>query len=84
LLFDAINLDKYRTFVAYKGGTAPSWIFINQKERLEEKEILAGTLHHYVKTLKMFVKEQTLVSHRRKLYEVFQKEEDTQMTERLH
>ena len=55
-----------------------------QKERLEEKEISAGTLHHYVKTLKTFVKEQTLVSHRRKLHEVFQNEEDTQMTERLH
>jgi integrase len=65
--FDAINLDKGRIFedrcntFAYKGRNNSSWAFNNiirflycQKERVERKEITAGTLHNYIKTLKMF------------------------------
>jgi hypothetical protein len=65
--FDAINLDKGTTFeercntFAYKGRSNSNWAFNNiirflyyQKERVEKKEITAGTLHNYVKTLKMF------------------------------
>jgi integrase len=65
--FDAINLDKNTTFeercnmFAYKGRSNSKWAFNNiirflyyQKERVEKKEITAGTLHNYIKTLKMF------------------------------
>ena len=65
--FDAINLDKYTTFenrcksFVYKGRSDSSWAFNNiirflhyQKERVENKEIAAGTLHNYVKALKTF------------------------------
>ena len=65
--FDAINLDKGTTFqkrcntFVYKGRSEYSWAFNNilrflhyQKERVQNKEITAGTLHNYVKTLKMF------------------------------
>jgi hypothetical protein len=65
--FDAINLGKGKpleercnSFV-HKGRADPNWAFNNirrflhyQKERVERKEITAGTLHNYVKTLKMF------------------------------
>lgn len=33
MLFDAINLDKYRTFVVFKGRTASSWVFILSKRK---------------------------------------------------
>ena len=62
--FDAINLDKSATFkercnaFAYKGRSNSNWAFnniirflYNQKERVEKKEITAGTLHNYIKTL---------------------------------
>jgi integrase len=65
--FDAINLDKGTAFeercntFAYKGRSNSNWAFNNiirflyyQKERVEKKEITAGTLHNYIKTLKMF------------------------------
>lgn len=65
--FDAINLDKDVSFenrcnsFVYKGRSDSSWAFNNiirflhyQKERVENKEIAAGTLHNYVKTLKTF------------------------------
>jgi hypothetical protein len=65
--FDAINLDKGKIFnercntFAYKGRTDCEWAFNNiirflhfQKERVQKKEITAGTLHNYVKTIKMF------------------------------
>jgi hypothetical protein len=65
--FDAINLDKSTIFqqrcnaFAYKARTNPNWAFNNiirflyyQKQRVEKKEITAGTLHNYIKTLKMF------------------------------
>ena len=65
--FDAINLGKGTTFdercntFAYKGRGNSNWAFNNiirflyyQKERVEKKEITAGTLHNYIKTLKMF------------------------------
>jgi hypothetical protein len=65
--FDAINLNKGNTFnercntFAYKGRSDCGWAFNNiirflhfQKERVQKKEITAGTLHNYVKTLKMF------------------------------
>jgi integrase len=65
--FDAINLDKGTTFdercnmFAYKGRSNSNWAFNNiirflycQKERVEKKEITAGTLHNYIKTIKMF------------------------------
>ena len=64
--FDAINLGKGTTFeeccnaFAYKGRSNSNWAFNNiirflyyQKERVEKKEITAGTLHNYIKTLKM-------------------------------
>lgn len=65
--FDAINLAKGTTFkercntFAYKGRSNHNWAFNNiirflhyQKERVEKNEITAGTLHNYVKTIKMF------------------------------
>ncbi|MFL6430174.1 MAG: hypothetical protein ACJ71X_01785, partial [Nitrososphaeraceae archaeon] len=65
--FDAINLDKDVTFdnrfnsFVYKARNDSSWAFNNiirflhyQKNRVENKEIAAGTLHNYVKTLKTF------------------------------
>jgi hypothetical protein len=65
--FDAINLDKSKTFqercntFVDKGRADPNWALNNilrflhyQKERVGKKEITAGTLHNYVKTLKMF------------------------------
>jgi hypothetical protein len=65
--FDAINLGKGKTLeercniFVQKGIADPNWAFNNilrflhyQKERVEKKEITAGTLHNYVKTLKMF------------------------------
>ena len=65
--FDAINLGKDKIFgercniFVQKGRADPNWAFNNilrflhyQKERVGKKEITAGTLHNYVKTLKMF------------------------------
>jgi integrase len=65
--FDAINLDKDTTFrercntFVHKGRNHSNWAFNNiirslhyQKERVQSKEITAGTLHNYVKTIKMF------------------------------
>jgi integrase len=65
--FDAVNLDNGTTFkercntFVFKGRSDSSWAFNNivrflhyQKERVQKKEITAGTLHSYVKTLKMF------------------------------
>jgi integrase len=65
--FDAINLAKGTTFeercntFAYKGRSNSNWAFNDiirflyyQKERVEKKEITAGTLHNHIKTLKMF------------------------------
>ena len=65
--FDAINLDYSETLkercniFVHKGMDDPNWAFNNiirflhyQKERVEQKEITAGTLRNYVKTLKMF------------------------------
>jgi hypothetical protein len=65
--FDAINLGKGNTLrercniFVHKGRADPNWAFNNiirflhyQKERVGKKEITAGTLHNYVKTLKMF------------------------------
>jgi hypothetical protein len=65
--FDAINLDNDNIFsqrcntFAYKGRSDCKWAFNNvirflyfQKERVQKKEITAGTLHNYVKTIKMF------------------------------
>lgn len=65
--FDAINLEKGKMFnercnaFAYKGRSDDVWAFNNiirflhfQKERVQKKEITAGTLHNYVKTIKMF------------------------------
>jgi hypothetical protein len=65
--FDAINLDKDTTFrercktFVHKGRNDSNWAFNNiirslhyQKERVQSKEITAGTLHNYVKTIKMF------------------------------
>ena len=65
--FDAINLGKDKTLqercntFVHKGRADPNWAFNNilrflhyQKERVGKKEITAGTLHNYVKTLKMF------------------------------
>jgi hypothetical protein len=65
--FDAINLGKGNTLgercniFVHKGRANPNWAFNNiirflhyQKERVGKKEITAGTLHNYVKTLKMF------------------------------
>lgn len=65
--FDAVNLGKDKTFgercniFVQKGRADPNWAFNNilrflhyQKERVRSKEITAGTLHNYVKTLKMF------------------------------
>lgn len=65
--FDAINLDKDTTFrercntFVHKGRNDSNWAFNNiirslhyQKERVQSKEITAGTLHKYVKTIKMF------------------------------
>lgn len=65
--FDAINLGKGKTLeercniFVHKGTADPNWAFNNllrflhyQKVRVENKEITAGTLHNYVKTLKMF------------------------------
>jgi hypothetical protein len=65
--FDAINLGKGKTLeercdiFVHKGIADPNWALNNifrflhyQKERVEKKEITAGTLHNYVKTLKMF------------------------------
>ncbi|MFL6411204.1 MAG: hypothetical protein ACJ71K_08170, partial [Nitrososphaeraceae archaeon] len=65
--FDTINLDKGTIFeercnaFAHKGRSDSRWAFNNiirflyyQKERVEKKEITAGTLHNYIKTLKMF------------------------------
>jgi hypothetical protein len=65
--FDAINLDNDKIFsqrcntFAYKGRTDCKWVFNNiirflyfQKERVQKKEITAGTLHNYVETIKMF------------------------------
>jgi integrase len=65
--FDAINLAQGTIFeercniFAYKGRSNSKWAFNNiirflyyQKERVEKKEITAGTLHNYIKTLKMF------------------------------
>jgi hypothetical protein len=59
--FDAINLNKGATFeercntFAYKGRRNSNWAFNNiirflyyQKERVEKKEITAGTLHNYI------------------------------------
>ena len=64
---DAINLDKDTTFrercntFVHKGRNDSNWAFNNiirslhyQKERVQSKEITAGTLHNYVKTIKMF------------------------------
>lgn len=65
--FDAINLGKGKTLeercniFVHKGTADSNWAFNNllrflhyQKVRVENKEITAGTLHNYVKTLKMF------------------------------
>jgi integrase len=65
--FDAINLAKGTAFeercntFAYKGRGNSNWAFNNiirflyyQKKRVEKKDITAGTLHNYIKTLKMF------------------------------
>jgi hypothetical protein len=65
--FNAINLDKDNTLgercniFVHNGRADPNWAFNNiirflhyQKERVGKKEITAGTLHNYVKTLKMF------------------------------
>jgi hypothetical protein len=65
--FDAINLGKGKTLqercnsFVHKGRADPNWAFDNilrflhyQKERVQQKEITAGTLRNYVKTLKMF------------------------------
>jgi hypothetical protein len=65
--FDAINLDKDTTFrercntFVHKGRNDSNWAFNNiirslhyQKERVQSKEITTGTLHNYVKTIKMF------------------------------
>lgn len=65
--FDAINLGKGKTLeeccnsFVHKGRANCNWAFSNilrflhyQKERVGKKEITAGTLHNYVKTLKMF------------------------------
>jgi integrase len=65
--FDAVNLDKGSTFkercntFVFKGRSDSRWAFNYivrflhyQKERVQKKEITAGTLHNYVKTLKMF------------------------------
>lgn len=65
--FDTINLGKGKTLeercniFVHKGTADPNWAFNNllrflhyQKVRVENKEITAGTLHNYVKTLKMF------------------------------
>ncbi len=65
--FDAVNLDKDTTFkercntFVFKGRSDSSWAFNTivrflhyQKGRVQKKEITAGTLHNYVKTLKMF------------------------------
>jgi hypothetical protein len=62
--FDAINLNKGATLeercntFAYKGRSNSNWAFNNiirflyyQKERVEKKEITAGTLHNYIKTI---------------------------------
>jgi hypothetical protein len=65
--FDGIDLGRDKTFqercniFVHKGRADPNWAFNNiiiflhyQKVRVEKKEITAGTLHNYVKTLKMF------------------------------
>jgi hypothetical protein len=65
--FDGIHLDRDKTFqercndFAHKGRADVNCAFNNilrflhsQKIRVEKKEITAGTLHNYVKTLKMF------------------------------
>jgi hypothetical protein len=65
--FDAIDLGRGETFeercnsFAHRARTDSNWAFSNiirflhyQKERVERKEITAGTLRNYVKTLKMF------------------------------
>jgi mannosyltransferase OCH1-like enzyme len=65
--FDAVNLDNGSTFkercntFVFKGRSDSRWAFNYivrflhyQKERVQTKEITAGTLHNYVKTLKMF------------------------------
>jgi hypothetical protein len=65
--FDAINLDQGEMFnercntFAYKGRSDCRGAFNNiirflhfQKERVQKKDITAGTLHNYVKTIKMF------------------------------
>jgi hypothetical protein len=62
--FDTINLDKGTAFeercntFVYKGRNDSRWAFNNiirflyyQKEGVQKKEITAGTLHNYVKTL---------------------------------
>ena len=67
--FDAINLDKdvsfeirFNSFI-YKGRSDSSWAFNNiirflhyQKERVENKEIAAGTLHNLSRHSKRFAK----------------------------
>jgi hypothetical protein len=65
--FESTNLAKGLTFeercniFAYKGRKDSKWAFNNilrflqtQKQRVERKEITAGTLRNYVKTIKMF------------------------------
>jgi hypothetical protein len=67
IFFDSIDFGKGKPFeercnsFAHKARTDSNWAFTNlvrflhyQKERVEKKEITAGTLRNYVKTLKMF------------------------------
>lgn len=67
IFFDSIDFGKGKPFeercnsFAHKARTDSNWAFSNlirflyyQKERVEKKEITAGTLRNYVKTLKMF------------------------------
>jgi hypothetical protein len=92
--FDAINLAKGTTFkercntFAYKGRSNHNWAFNNiirflhyQKERVEKNEITAGTLHNYVKTIKMFCEVSDIVITWKKLREDFQRERGTQKIE---
>lgn len=88
--FDAINLENDKIFsqrcntFAYKGRTDCKWAFNNiirflyfQKERVQKKEITAGTLHNYVKTIKMFCEVTDVIIP----CEAFQKEKCMQMIE---
>jgi hypothetical protein len=56
-----VELQRLKNAASHKATDDPSWAFSEiirflhcQKERVERKEITAGTLHNYVKTIKMF------------------------------